>query len=135
MLAVSTPLCDRLAALPALAGWDVRSGIEHSNRAVLPAVDVRCEGAKVSGSRTGLLLSPFWRITLAIKRSSSAAAVLDAALTAVIGSLHNWPPGEHGGRNWEPLVLVHVIPPELQDASDIGYELMFTTGATYSGQP
>ena len=136
MLSLSNPLCARIAALPVLSGWDVRTDIEHSNRQPVPAVDVRCEEARVTSARmSGLLLSPMWRITLAVKRSDAAVTTLDAALSGVIESLHNWMPGTHGGRSWEPLQLVQVVHQPFQDAAVVGYELMFSTGAKYVGQP
>lgn len=137
MLALSAPLCARLAAMPVLSGWDVRNDIEHSNRQPLPAVDVRCDDAGVTKPRSssGLLLTPMWRVTLAVKRSDVAVATLDDALSGVIESLHNWMPGQHGGRHWEPLQLVQVVHQPFQDSAVVGYELTFSTGAKYTGQP
>lgn len=135
MLAIEAPLKARLQALPQLTGWAVRMGTEHADRSVVPAVDVRCAGASVPDRKAGaVLLAPEWQITLVLRRGVDAAALLDAALAAVITSLHNWQPGQHGGRGWEPLALSRVTEPLLSDEGFTGYELTFTTGARYMGQ-
>lgn len=136
MLAISTPVKARLQALPALTGWAVRLGHEEADRRLLPAVDVRCSGAAVTtrSSSTATQLSPEWQITLVVKRGDEAAEQIDAALQAVIGSLHNWQPGQQGGRGWERLVLTRITEPVFDQSGVAGYELGFTTAATYHGQ-
>lgn len=135
MLAIEPPLKARLQALPQLTGWAVRMGTEHADRRAVPAVDVRCAGASVPDRKSGaVMVAPEWQITLVLRRGVDAAAMLDAALAAVITSLHNWQPGQHGGRGWEPLALSRVTEPLLSDEGLTGYELTFTTGARYMGQ-
>lgn len=135
MLAIEPPLKARLQALPQLTGWAVRMGTDHADRRVVPAVDVRCAGAAVPDRKSGaVLLAPEWQVTLVLRRGADAAAQLDAALAAVITSLHNWQPGQHGGRGWEPLALTRVTGPMLAEEGLVGYELTFTTAARYFGQ-
>lgn len=135
MLAIEPTIKARLQALPQLTGWAVRMGTEHADRRVVPAVDVRCAGASVADRKAGaVMVAPEWQITLVLRRGADAAAQLDAALAAVITSLHNWQPGQHGGRGWEPLALSRVTEPLLSDEGLTGYELTFTTGARYMGQ-
>ena len=135
MLALTTPLKTRLQALPVLTGWDVRTGTEHADRSLLPAVDVRCNGASVADGRAGAcMVAPEWTVTLVVRRSATAADELDAAFAAVFESLHNWQPGTHGGRGWEPLRLQRATEPAFADDGLVGCELTFTTGARYLGQ-
>ena len=135
MLALTAPLMLRLQHLPQLAGWDVRTNIEPAPRDKYPAADVRCTGAQVADSKTGaLMLSPQWAVTLVRRRSADAAELLDAALAAVIESLHSWAPGQHGGRGWERLVLLDVSEAVFTDDGLAGYQLTFGTSAMYRGQ-
>ena len=135
MLALTTPLKQRLQQLPALAGWDVRTGTEVSDRRPMPAVDVRCIGADVADSKTGAaMVAPQWSVTLVVRRSDSAADQLDAAFAAAFASLHNWMPGQHGGRGWEPLRLTRATEPLFSDDGIVGCELTFATAARYIGQ-
>lgn len=134
MLALAAPLKARLQALPALTGWQVRLGTDSADRRSLPAVDVRCTGASVLDSRTGAaMVAPEWTATLMARRDGDAAALLDAAFAAVFGSLHNWAPGQHGGRGWEALRAVRVQEPAYADEGVTGYEITFTTAARYMG--
>ena len=66
---------------------------------------------------------------------NGTADQIDAALAAVIGSVHNWAPGQAGGRGWERLTLNRITEPLFPDEGLAGYELGFTTAATYHGQP
>ena len=135
MLALTAPLKARLQALPQLTGWAVRTGTEHSERQIVPAADVRCSGAGVGDSKAGAaMVAPEWTVTLVVRRSDDAADQLDAAFAAVFSSLHNWLPGQHGGRGWEPLRLQRVTEPLLADNGLAGVEMTFTTGARYMGQ-
>lgn len=135
MLSLEPLIKSRLQALPALTGWAVRVGTELTDRRQLPAVDVRCPGAGVGDSKTSaVLLQPQWTLVLAVRRSEEAAAQVDAALASVIGSLHNWQPGQAGGRGWEPWRLTAVSEPMLPDEGLVGYELNFATAARYMGQ-
>ena len=135
MLALEAPLKSRLQALPQLTGWAVRTGTEHADRRVVPAVDVRCAGAAVVDRKSGaVMVSPEWQVTLVLRRGHEAATQLDAAMTAVIESLHSWQPGQCGGRGWEPLVLSRITEPLLSDDGLTGYELAFSTAGLYTGQ-
>lgn len=80
------------------------------------------------------MVTPEWTVTLVVKRGEAAADQIDAAFAAVVGSLHNWMPGQHGERRWEPLRLGRVTEPLFDNAGLVGCELVFTTGATYMGQ-
>ncbi len=135
MLALNTPLKLRLSALPQLTGWAVRTGAEAVSRVEVPAVDVRCGNAAISDSKAGAaMVQPEWAVTLIVRRSAEAADQIDAAFAAVVECLHNWAPGEHGGRGWEPLRLVRVTEPQFADEGLVGCELSFATGAKYDGQ-
>lgn len=135
MLALTAPIKARLQALPELAGWALRTGSEHSERRSLPAVDLRCSGATVAPSRndasTAAIVQPQWQVTIAVRRSDTAADQLDAAFAAVFAVLHGWMPGLCRGRGWEPLQLRQVTEPMFGDDGIAGLELIFTTSARY----
>jgi len=135
MLALAAPLKARLQALPQLTGWQVRLGTDSADRRSTPAVDLRCTGAGVADSKTGAaMVSPEWTATLMVRRGADAADILDAAFAAVFESLHNWQPGQQGGRGWEPLRLARVQEPAFADEGVVGYEMSFSTAARYMGQ-
>jgi hypothetical protein len=134
MLALIAPLKSRLDKLPQLTGWDKRTNTEDADRSVLPAVDIRCVGATAAAKAGAVTLSPQWRITLMVERSSAAAEKLDAAMGAVICSLHGWQPGQHGGRGWNQLVLLSATEPDFASEGVVGYELTFSTAGLYRGQ-
>lgn len=135
MLALANPLKDRLAALPQLTGWQVRLRTDSADRRSLPAVDLGCLGATVAASKTSAaMVSPEWTATLMVRRGDDAAVLLDFAFASVFGALHNWQPGQQGGRGWEPLRLVRVQEPIFADEGVVGYELTFATAASYMGQ-
>ena len=135
MLAIATPLKARLAALPALIGWQVRLRTDSADRSDLPAADIGCTGAGIADSKTGAaMVAPEWSVVLMVRRGDAAADELDAAMSAVFASLHNWMPGQHGGRGWEPLRLVRVQEPVFASEGVVGYELTFSTAARYIGQ-
>lgn len=136
MLALAAPLKARLQALPQLTGWAVRSSTDGGERKALPAVDVRCSGARIADSRQGAaMVSPEWTVALMRRRGDDAADLLDAAMAAVFESLHNWQPGQYGGRGWERLQLVRVQEPAFVDEGIVGYEIVFSTASSYMGQP
>ena len=135
MLALTDPIKTRLAALPALDGWAVRTGTELFDRRTAPVADVRCSGAVVADSRTSaVMVAPEWAIALVVKRGDAAAGQIDVAFAAVVDSQSNWKPGQHGGRGWEPLKLARVTEPLFDDAGLVGCELVFSTCARYMGQ-
>jgi hypothetical protein len=135
MLAIEPLLKARLQSLSALTGWAVRVGSEHGDRKLVPAVDARCPGAAVADSKaSAVALQPQWVLTLTVRRGADASAQIDAALAAVIEAMHNWAPGQAGGRGWEPLRLAAVTEPAFADEGLAGYELSFTTAARYLGQ-
>lgn len=135
MLSILPALKLRLQELPPLGAWDVRTGLDATDRRVLPAADVRCSGARVADRKTGAVaLSPEWTVTLVLRRGEGAADVLDEAMAAVIESLHNWAPGQHGGRGWERFALLDIAEPDFGDEGLAGYRLTFGTAAMYRGQ-
>lgn len=135
MLALANPLKARLQALPQLTGWQVRLGTDTADRRSLPAVSVLCTGAAVADSRTGAaMVAPEWTTTLLVRRGEDAAEQLDTAMAAVFQSLHNWMPGQVGGRGWEPLRMSRVQEPVFAEEGVVGYELTFATAARYMGQ-
>lgn len=134
MLALGNPIKDRLAALPALTGWTVRKGSPTVDRKPLPCADVHFVEALSSPTRnTAAQIVPQWGVTLAVKAGDDAEEMLDAAIAAVIKALHNWKPGQVGGRGWEPLRATGVtsdFPPD----GVLAFELTFSTQALYEGQ-
>lgn len=136
MLALLAPIKSRLAALPALAGFDVRDAYAPCDRSKLPAVDVRMVGTGPGNTRgQGVFLAPVWRITLIVKVGPAAAAALDAAMAEAIEALYGWaPPGQLGGRAWERLTLVQTTEAEIFAEGAVGYQLDFITQALYRGQ-
>ena len=134
MLALTAPLMLRLQHLPQLAGWDVRTKIEHAPRDKYPAADVRCTGANVPPNQADIVtLSPEWTVTLAVRHSDAAAAQLEAAFAAVVAALQGWQPGQHSGRGWTALRLVAAKEPLFTDTGLAGIELFFSTSAKYHG--
>ncbi|CAM3328318.1 hypothetical protein [Polaromonas hydrogenivorans] len=132
MLALEPLLKTRLQALSALIGWAVRCGTELSDRRIVPAADVRCTGAQVPDNKAGaVMVAPEWTVTLVVRRSDEAAGQLDAAFAAVLTSLHNWAPGQQGGRGWEAVRLVRIVEPQFLDEGLAGSELVFNTAARY----
>jgi len=136
MLLLLPHLKTRLQALPALTGWAVRTSTESVERKLVPAVDLRVSGAQVSDRKTGAaLVTPAIGLTLVVRKGEQAAAQLDAAFAAVVGSLLNWSIGQVGGRQWEPVSLAQVNEPLLADEGLVAMELVFVTSAKYDGQP
>lgn len=134
MFALIAPIKTRLQDLAPLDGWQVRSEDVDADRTGLPAADVRCVGAQAQDSETvAVTLDPVYAVTLAVKRGPAAGAELEGALTAVVGSLHNWHPGSHGGAHWRRMSLQLVRPPEFSETGVVAYELTFATSAVYHG--
>ena len=136
MLAIITPIKTRLAALAPLAGWDVRTELDEDDTSPVPAVDIRGSGASATDSESaGVTLDPSYTVTLAVKRGATAAAQLDAALQAVIGSLHNWRPGVVVGTSYRRVALQGIRSAEFSSAGVVAYQLVFSTSAVYHGHP
>lgn len=134
MLLLEAQIAQRLRDSGAFTGWAVREGCQDVDRRAVPALDVRLSGAGVPKvSKPVVTLQPEWVVSIVTRRGDGAAQQLDAALAAVIGSLHNWRPatGVHG---WTELQLSHVRPADFVEAALIGCELVFTTAAIYRGQ-
>lgn len=133
MFAPAAPILARLAALPPLAGWAVRSVAEEGSRKTLPAIELECIGAEMQDARNGAaLVAVEWAVHLVVGRSATAFAQLDAAFAAVIGALHHWTPGT-AAPSWSPLMLARVNQPEIVDQGLIAYSISFTTQAVYRG--
>jgi len=81
----------------------------------------------------GVSLETAWRVTLSKRHSEDAAEVLDKAFAAVIGTLHNWPPGEISGRLWERMRLSQVVAPQYAEDALDGVHLVFITAARFAG--
>ena len=123
----------------ALAGLDVAWTVmgktcDDGQRAAPQLASIAFLSGHVADSKAGgVSLETGWRITLSKRRGDDAAAVLDAAFAAVIGALHDWPPGEISGRRWERLRLAQVVAPQhAEDALD-GLHLVFVTSARFNG--
>lgn len=135
MLALGNTIKDRLATVPALTGWFVRKGTANVDRKPLPSADVRFGDAQSIPTRnTAAQLSPQWVITLSIKASDDAEEMLDAAIAGVIKHLHNWAPGQVGGRGWEPLRVTGVVAADFPPDGVLAFELSFASQALYDGQ-
>ena len=134
MLALIAPIKDRLQALPQLAGWDVQTGTETTDRRVRRVIDVRCTGADAKDSESqAVTLDPAYTITVVVPRSDVAAEELDEALAAVIGTLHNWSPGRIGLIQWRRVALRVAREAEFTESGLAAYELIFTSSAVYHG--
>ena len=138
MLALATTIIARLASLPELAGWDIRSSTELVDRRPLPAIDVRWEGAVVPDpARLSVLLTPQWTITLIVRRAAGAAAQIDTAFEAIFRALHGWapPPAPGSDRGWGLMQMRRASAPIFADEGHAGMTLDFTTTALFnSGQ-
>lgn len=133
MLALLAPIKERLSAMPALTGFDVRDNVEHVDRTGTPAADVRIVGAVVAESKgSGVRVEPVVRITLIVPRGPGATDRLDAALGAVLAGMQGVKPVASGGLcTWSALGLSGIKEPEFMDVGLVGYELTYTAGATY----
>lgn len=137
MIALLDPIKARLQLLPAVTGWALFTAAEEGARQAVPRAAIGFGSARVVGVHTtAARVEPSLAITLVVKRGASAAAALEAAMGAVIEQLHNWFPGEHGGRIWEPMRLAQITDPDFDSEEGlIGLTLAFTTQALYPGQP
>lgn len=135
MLALYEPIKARLRGLAPLTAWAVRTNTDEVDRSILPAADVRFVGALVPTKRDGAVtVAPVLQVLLVLRRGDGVAERLDAALSAVICSLHGWQPGCYGGRGWNQLSLERITEPTLADEGLVGYELEFSSAGLYAGQ-
>lgn len=137
MIALLSPVKSRLQLLPALAGWALLTAAEVGDRKAVPRVAIGFASARVSGVRTtAAQVEPTLAVTFVVKRGAGADVALDAAMAAAIEQLHNWFPGEHGGRKWEPMRLAQITDPDFDGEEGlIGLTLALTTQGLYPGQP
>ena len=137
MIALLDPIKARLQLLPAVTGWALFTAAEEGDRKAVPRAAIGFSSARVVGVKTtAAQVEPSVAITLVVKRGAGASAALEAAMSAVIEQLHNWFPGEHGGRSWEPMRLAQITDPDFDSEEGlIGLTLAFTTQALYPGQP
>lgn len=138
MLALEPHIKARLQALPALASWAVHGGTDLVDRRTAPMADVRCTGAQTKDSEaTAVTVDPAWTVTLVVARGDWAAQQLDDALKEVIGSLHNWRPGQvdgDAGQLWRRMALATVREPAFVPEGMAGLEIIFVTSTVYHGQ-
>lgn len=137
MLQLEPLIKARLAALPALTGWQVRGGSDATDRRMRPAIDVRCRGASAADSKAGRVsVSPQWAITLGVAAGDEAADQIGTAFVAVLSSLQGWVPGDVGGQGFEALLLIGVQEPDFlpDGAPMVGMQLIFNTTTVYAGQ-
>lgn len=134
MFLLEINLCERLReSLPAweVMGWSTGKG----NRDAAALVSVMFAAGALADVKEGAVaLAPGWSVLLSVKRGPAAAALLDTAIAKVVEQLHNWVPGEAGGRKWGALKLARFSPPEFADGGLIGIELLFSTTGRYFGQ-
>lgn len=136
MIALLAPVKARLLPLTELSGWALLTATEDGDRRVVPRAAIGFSSARVSSAKTtAAQIEPSIAITLVVKRGAIAGAALESAFSAVIQSLHNWAPGEHGGRGWEPLRMAQITEPDFDGEEGLaGITLALTTQAFYHGQ-
>lgn len=126
----------RDALTPIEPAWTVKGYTTDGGRRDGPQLaSVRFLNGNVAASKAGgASVEVGWRVTLSVARGETAAEALDAAVSAVIGTLQNWPPGKVSGRNWERLRLLQVLAPQYAEDALEGVSLTFITSALYEGQ-
>lgn len=134
MLALATPIVQRLAALSALTGWSVRNAADEASRTAVPAAEVWLPAAGAKDQQAAVTVQVAYGVRLIAKRGAGATDQLDTAFAAVIASLHNWKPGSAGGRAWMRMYLANVAPADIEDTGLVAYDLIFQTSAPYDGQ-
>lgn len=134
MLMLEQLIKDRLKQCAVLADWHVHGGSEVVDRSNLPAIDVRMLAARPGDvSREAAQLEPRWGCVLVVRRGERAALQLDAAITAVVKSLHFWKPQPPDGRQWDQLKAAGVREIEVSDAGMVGFSVEFTTVSSFDG--
>lgn len=140
MLALEPIIVERLKAeLPAGAAWLVKGhATDGGDRrpADGPVAVVMFADASVPSVRgTAAVVQSVWTVLLATRRMGLVSvALIDAAFAQAVASLHNWRPGLVAGRQWEPLMLARVAPPQYVEDGLVGLEITFTTSGLYPGQ-
>lgn len=135
MLELETAIAQRLASLPAFAGWRVSGASEASNRTRVPGVDVRMSGASGGAERRTVSQLQFtWALGLVAQRGDAAAVQLGAAMRAALGALHNWTPGDLAGQQWTELQFATVREAAFSDSGLVGFEISFVTTTLVAGQ-
>ena len=85
-------------------------------------------------SAPGVLIQPYWSVTLVARSSDpDGAEQLDAAFATVVAALQGWAPGLVAGRRWDSMRLVRLRPPPFPANGLVGLELAFSTAARYDG--
>ena len=124
---------DRLSQ--ALApGWTVVDGTEPQDRREMPRADVRLDGASLEeGQGIVVSLNVRYLITLAVDSDGTRQPfmALDAAVDAVIASLHCWSPD--GGPSVLGMEGIATIDPAATGM--FGYQLGFSLSTTRKGVP
>lgn len=137
MIALLDPIKTRLQLLPAVTGWALFTAAEEGARQAVPRAAIGFSSASLPTVKTtAVQIQPVIAITLVVKRGAGADVALDTAMSAVIEQLHNWVPGNHGGRSWETMKLAQIVEPDLDSEEGlIGLTLGFSTQGLYQGQP
>jgi hypothetical protein len=129
MFAAIPLITARLAdALP--SGWVVSDGTQHVDRSALPRAEVRLSGAGLDkSSGPTVVLRARCLVQLCVSTQDTAFAVLDAAVDAVIASMHHWSPGA----GYDRLQLESFAELEVMDQSLFGYQFAFTFPVVRAG--
>ncbi|HAX19132.1 MAG TPA: hypothetical protein DCY64_02470 [Hydrogenophaga sp.] len=138
MIHLLTTVKTRLQPLAALTGWTLFTAAELGPRQAVPRAAIGFSSAGVATVKTtAAQVEPSLAITLVVKHGDGADVALDSAMSAVIEQLHNWVPGEHGGRGWETMQLAQITaPPDFESEEGlVGLTIAFTTQTLYRGQP
>lgn len=135
MLALEPVIVARLR-LALASDWTVIGfTADKGSRDGYPLASVRFLDGSLADSKTSsVAVQPVWRVTLVCRRSDDAATLIDSAFAMCIGTLHNWVPGQSGGRGWNRMALVRFAEPQYLDAGLVGVELLFATTAQFKGQ-
>lgn len=134
MFALAPAIKARLALLPSLDGWQLRTNLDEVPRTAYPAVEIRADEGGATDRGSAALVDVGWGVHLIVTKSETAADALDAAFAEVVASLHNWKPGTAGGVPWGPLKLAKVEPSDVAEQGLVAHSLIFRTTATLVGQ-
>ena len=124
---------DRLAQALS-AGWTVVDGTEPQDRRGMPRADVRLDGASLEDVQgNAVSLNVRYVVTLVVESDGTREpfASLDAAVDAVISSLHCWSPdGGPGALGMQGMAEL-----DFATTSQFGYRLGFSLSTTRKGVP